>query len=119
MPRHRGTGGFFSVRRVMLGVLGVVAGVAVTILNGGLSAIGHEIIEKSQIIQSEIDLVQHKIEDWIPRRRRRDHRAAAGSAELERLCTKRAMNAMPTEGFPGFIEKKDYCLWKSGASHAL
>lgn len=117
--RPRSTGSFFSLRRVAFGVLGVLAGLAVTILNGGLNAIGREIIEKSQIIQGEIDFLQHEIEAWIPRWRRPDHSARMGPDELERLCIKRAMSAMPTEGFPGFIEKKGYCLGKAGASHAL
>jgi hypothetical protein len=119
MLRQRAAGSFFSVRRVLFGVLGVVAGLAVTVLNGGLSAIGHEIIDKSQIIQGEIDFLQHTIEQWMPRRRRLDHRAQMAPDELERLCIKRAMSAMPTEGFPGFIEKKGYCLGNVGASHAL
>jgi hypothetical protein len=119
LKMRRATRSFFSVRRVLLGVLGVIAGVAVTVLNGGLSAIGREIIEKSQIIQGEIDVLQHRIEDWMPRWRRPDYRAQMVPDELERFCTRWAMSAMPTEGLPGFIEKKGYCLGKTGAPHAL
>lgn len=114
MPRPRATRRVLSARRVVFGVLGIVAGIGVTVLNGGLNAIGREIIQKSQPIQREINYLQHKIEGFIPKQQRG---ATIGPEDLERLCIKQAMSAMPTEGFPGFIEKKGHCLGRIGGTH--
>ena len=111
MTKHGTARRFLSPRRILLGVLGLLGGLVVAILHGGLGAIGHEIVQKSQII--------HEIEEWITKELHLDQRAAMGPEELERLCLKRAMNVMPTEGLPGFIERRGNCLKKVGDFNAL
>jgi hypothetical protein len=118
MARPRVRARLLSPRRVLLGVLGLCGGLVVAILHGGLTAVGHEIIQKSQIIQHEIEVIQREIDEWI-RRLRPHQRAAMRSEELRRACDRRAMNVMPTEGLPGFIEKKGNCLKKVSDVNAL
>ena len=118
MTRRFTTRGFFSLRRTVIGALGVLAGLAAAVLNGGFSAVGREIILKSQVIQARIEVLQHGIEGWIAKRQGPDQKAAMRPQELDRLCIKRAMSVMGTEGFPGFIEKKRYCLRTTGDPHA-
>lgn len=119
MARQRTIRRFLSLRRTVIGVLGVLAGLAVAVLNGGFSAVGREIILKSQVIQSGIEVVQHDIERWIAMQQGPNQTAPIRPDELEKLCTKRAMTVMPTEGFPGFIEKKRNCLRTAGDYHAI
>jgi hypothetical protein len=110
---------FFSLKRVLWGVLGLVGAVAVALFHGGLGAVGHQIVEKSPVIQHEIEVIQHEIEEWIMKLLHTDESAAMRPEDLTRLCTERAMKVMPTKGLPGFIESKGYCLRNAGAFNAL
>ena len=119
MARHGRIRRFFSLRRILWGSLGLVGTAAVALFHGGLGAIGHHIVQKSQIIQHEIEVIQHEIEEWITKHWHSNQTAAIRPEDLARHCTKEAMKRMGTEGLPGFIESKGDCLKSAGDRNAL
>jgi len=59
--------------------------VVLALLHGGLAAIGHDIVQRSQVVQREIEVIQHKIEDWITKRLHSDEKAAVEVEDLMKL----------------------------------
>jgi len=119
VTRHRDRRGVLSPKRILWGAVAVVGGVVIAVLHGGFSEIGHVIVQKSQIIQHQIQVIQQEIENWITKRLHSDQSASMGPDDLAKQCMEQAIKMMPTEGLPGFLESKARCLKKAGDPHVL
>ena len=53
-----------------------------TEFHGGLGEVGRTIVQRSQIIQHQIEVIQQEIDDWITRRWRSDRNALMQSDDL-------------------------------------
>jgi hypothetical protein len=65
MKKDRGKRSFLSPKRIVWGVLGVIGCVATALLSGGFGEIGRAMVQKSLVIQQEMELIQHEIENLI------------------------------------------------------
>jgi hypothetical protein len=59
-----------------------MGGVTVAVVHGGLGEVGRTIVQRSQIIQHQIEVIQQEIDDWITRRWRSDRNALMQSDDL-------------------------------------
>src|SRR5262249_11852147 len=68
VSRNHKTRCLFSTKCIVLTALGLVGMMTAAIFQGALSAAGRAFVEKSEIIQGEIKVVQQRIEGWILKR---------------------------------------------------